>query len=531
MPRPTRAECVILTALLLLAAPAVVPMGVELARAAGDTAAWRDTPISGARWVVLARSVGIAGLVALVSTLMALPMAQVLRTRGPRVAPLLVAPVWIPAWLIYAGLNLARAPDTVLGKALMDWALPDHRGLLVALGPTVAVASVALWCAPLAALAMSAVESPEPDAAREALRLERITPPRRVWERLRLRAGPIGVSLGVTALVTLGSAVPLHLAQVETDAISLWRALAERTPARWGGVFLGAWPEMLIAVAGAWWLVVRLGRAPAPGIGATPESTPRLSWGTRILAWGVWALAAVAPTALMASSLDSVSSLGRWVRLEGGALGVSSAYAAAGGLASALMGVGVAAAAGSNLRATRVTARVLSGVALFGAVAPGVLTGAAVARLDLDGVLASVLGCVARVAFVGAVAGLVSARAESPDERAFRALDGAGDAWGWLRANAWRACRLAGGVWVGAFVLALHEIEASVMVRPPGLGNLPQQMLSDLHYARVEQLSAGGVVMGLAGIGLGALAGWALGAGKGFRRRQLPWNGDVPHSV
>jgi len=32
-----------------------------------------------------------------------------------------------------------------------------------------------------------------------------------------------------------------------------------------------------------------------------------------------------------------------------------------------------------------------------------------------------------------------------------------------------------------------------VMVRPPGMDNLPQQLLSDLHYVRLEQLSAAGI--------------------------------------
>jgi hypothetical protein len=142
--------------------------------------------------------------------------------------------------------------------------------------------------------------------------------------------------------------------------------------------------------------------------------------------------------------------------------------------------------------------------------------------MGLDEAVGSVMASAGRTAFVGALAGLIVARSESADERAGRALDGAGDAWGWLRANtrgAGRSLRLAAGVWLGAFVLGLHEIEASVMVRPPGRGNLPQQMLSDLHYARLESLSAGGAVMGMVGIAVGVLAGLALGLGMLGRRK------------
>jgi hypothetical protein len=182
----------------------------------------------------------------------------------------------------------------------------------------------------------------------------------------------------------------------------------------------------------------------------------------------------------------------------------------------------VAAAAGSEHAASRWIGRAVAVGTVFGALVPGVFVGAAIARMGLDEAVGSVMASAGRTAFVGALAGLIVARSESADERAGRALDGAGDAWGWLRANtrgAGRSLRLAAGVWLGAFVLGLHEIEASVMVRPPGRGNLPQQMLSDLHYARLESLSAGGAVMGMVGIAVGVLAGLALGLGMLGRRK------------
>ncbi len=506
--------------------PAVLPAGMAIVRAAVDAGAWRDVPMTGVRWGLLARSGVVALIVGVAATAMGWWMAQVLRRR-PGWAAVLIAPMWIPAWLTYAGLNLARAPDTVLGAAFMEWALPDHRWAIVWLGRTVAVGSMALWAAPLAALVMAGVREPLADAGEELLRLERGGVFRRVVARVRMRRRAVGASLIACGLVTLGSAVPLHLAQVETDAITLWRALAERTPDRWGGVWLGAWPELLMAVGGSWWLVSVFGPGGRAGEGIEPVSVARPGWGVLLAAWSVWGVAALLPGVLMAASLDEVASLWHWLRMNGGALGSTAAVSGAGALAVAVAAVGVAALSASESGVARRAGALLAGCGVFGFLLPGVFTGVGVARLGLDPAAASVVASAARGLIVGAVGGLIAARCETPEERAMRRLDRMGDAWGWVRVHPARAVRLGAGAWLGAFVLGLSEIEASVQVRAPGSGNLPQQMLSDLHYARLEQLSAGGVVLGVLAVGLGGVAALALG-GIG---RQPGGNGAVPHSV
>jgi ABC-type spermidine/putrescine transport system permease subunit II len=511
--------------------PAWLPVVIGFGGAVLDRAAWGDLPATAGRAGTLARSGAVALILAALSTLLAGPMAQVLRTAGVRVAALLIAPVWIPSWLIYAGLNLARAPDTVVGRAFMDWALdPDravwgdsNRWAIVALGRALAVGALVLWSAPIAALVMAGAGDPEADAAREMARTEPIGVARRAALSLRLGVRPVGLAVGVVFLLTLGSSVPLHLAQVETDAIGLWRALAERSRDRWAGVWLAGWAPLLVALGGAWWVSTRFGRASAPGASATPATRARCGPGVRVAAWGVWSLASVVPVGLMLWSLDSRASLLRWLHAESGALLMTAGIAAAGAVFAAAAGVGVAGAVGSDRAWTRAAGRFVAGLAVFGGLVPGVLVGAAIAGLPewLGGTPGAVLAAGARTAGIGALAGLVVARSEPPDERAARSLDGAGDALGWLRANRWRAWRLGAGVWLGGFVLALYEIEASVMVRPPGQGNLPQRMLSDLHYARLEQLSAGGAVMGLLGIAAGVAAGLALGIG-GSRPQSSP---------
>lgn len=512
--------------------PAWGPVVAGVLPALADAGAWADAAPSGARWRAIVCTAWVCLLVSALSMLAAFPMAQVLRVSGVRVAALLVAPVWIPSWLIYAGLNLARAPDTVVGAAFLRWALDpaaalwgeSNRWAIVLLGRGLALAALVLWSVPLAALVMAGVEDPEADAAAELARTDPMGPFRRAAMALRLRARAIGCAAGVIALLTMGSSVPLHLAQVETTAIGLWRDLAERPPSRWAGVWLAAWPQLVAAGLGAWWVGARLARRPAPGQSAS-GAPARAGAVSRVWTWAVWSAASLLPIALMVGSLDAASSLWRWAALQRDALWTTGWIAATGAAVAAAAGVATASAAASAHGATRRAARTLAAMAVFGALAPGVLAGAGIARLGLYDGVASVAAAAARVVFIGVVAGLVVAGAEPADERAARELDGAGGAAGWLRANARRAVRLGAGVWLGAFVLGLHEIEASVMVRPPGRGNLPQQMLSDLHYARLENLSAGGAVMGLFGLAVGVAAALALVPGTlHARERSGPGN-------
>lgn len=514
------AETAILLLLAGLTLPAWLPAVRGLLAAALDRTAW--TAIPQMPWSVWGRTALVVAIIAALSTALAWPLAQVLRRAGPRRAALVIAPLWTPPWLIYAGLNLARAPDTIVGRAFMQWALDpanalfgnhDNRWAIVGLGRVLAVGSLVLWSVPLSALVIAASEDPEADAAEALLRVDSTGPLRRLTTTLRLRRRALVFSTGCVALLMMGSAVPLHLAQVETGSIVLWRALAERAPQNWGGVWLGAWPALTVAVLGAWWLTARMARPSTPGQSAAALEPPRSAPSAVLAGWSVWAMGAVLPMALMAWSLDEIASLWRWIRMDAQAVWTSGWIAGTGAVMAAGVGILTASSAASEGVYARRAARWTAALAVFGVLAPGVLIGAGIAALKLPDAISAVAVSAARTVFVGALAGLIVARSEPPDERAARALDGAGDAWGWLRANRSRAWRLGAGVWLGALALGLHEIEGAVLVRAPGSSNLPQQMLSDLHYARLEQLSAGGVAIGLAGIALGLGAGWVLGPG------------------
>jgi ABC-type spermidine/putrescine transport system permease subunit II len=82
-----------------------------------------------------------------------------------------------------------------------------------------------------------------------------------------------------------------------------------------------------------------------------------------------------------------------------------------------------------------------------------------------------------------------------------RDLDGARSLGAWLTVTLRPQWAPVVGLGLAIAALSFHEIESTVLVLPPGLANLPQQLLDYLHYARDEQLSAAAVNL----LSLGAL--------------------------
>ena len=54
--------------------------------------------------------------------------------------------------------------------------------------------------------------------------------------------------------------------------------------------------------------------------------------------------------------------------------------------------------------------------------------------------------------------------------------------------------------------LSFQEIEASIMVLPPGVESLARDMLQHLHFARTEELSVTSVIVVSIGLGIAGLA-------------------------
>lgn len=488
-------------------------------------------------WPLLVRTMLYAGAIGVLATAFAWPAAWALRhsgRRGVHVLALVTMPLLLPNYLAYAGWGLLRAPRTPLGDLLARqpaWATTGFNAGL-------AVAGLALWAWPLAAIVLGAGVRRVPDSILDTLRLEAGAWWRRWWVLGRMLAGPLGAAVGAVMLVMLGSAVPLHVAQVETYAIRVW-LLLNLTPDQ-GAAWAAAWPLLLIAAAVAAYAAWGLGRRAASDTDASDAGHARRG-GARWALVGTVALLAASigvPCVLFllsmrepgrAFSASAVASLsGEFWRITGP--GVRSS--AATGAWVALLSAGLAAAAWAaasahgggrrhgDHRTARAVVLVCVGLLLLAGLAPGVLIGSAVSaawngqgwlRWAADSRLIVVVGHLARFGFIPALLGWWLAGLESREERGVRALDGAETLRGWGVARFPLHAGAVVGVALGVGMLSFHEIEATVILQPPGVDNLAQQLLENLHYARDERLAAAVVNLLAAGLGIGYAAAYLIG--------------------
>lgn len=497
-------------ALVLAIGPAAaVVAGVVAHRAELRPGAW--SPSLPLLATTIAWAVGIGALAAV----LALPCAWVIRGRRWERAVLWLVPLAMPSYLCYTAYGLARAPGTWLGDLIERSAQQGWTGLPVVVGRVLAIGGLALWAWPLAAMVLAAGFGRLDSGLLDALRLEPWGPARRAWVVGRLCWRWVAGAVTIVALVMFGSAVPLHLANAPTYAVRAWfeLTLSPGGPSVWAS----AWPVLLVAGAAGWWLA-RSGADAGAGQRDVPPQRGACQW----LARGVWACSTVVPLALCAWSLRDWGSVGTFWRVSGGALGQSAGVALLVGLATLLLGLVVWVAAASECGPSRGAARALCGVLVGFSLVPGVLIGRAIAECAnlvpglggvADGPGMLVWAHAARFAWLGAVAGVLLASREARALADLRRLEGPG-LLSWLvvclpRGWGTMACAAA-----GAAALSIHEIEASIIVQPPGSLSLAQTLLGDLHFARSDELAAGVLqVLGLTW-GLAAAASWLAGRVK-----------------
>lgn len=497
----------VLAALLLwacaLAAAAWPALSVARSAAGGWAGALRVEPR------LLLWTFGWAAGTALLAAALSLPAAWAVRTRGWGATLWLLAAMLMPPYLAYSGWGMLRDPGTWLGTLIEGWAREGARWLPLAVGRALAVVGLALWAAPLAAVVIGTGLRRINDGVFDALALEPMGRWRRCAAGLRLAAGPIGAALGLVFVLMLGSAVPFHLAQVETYAMRSW-LLLDQSPweERWRAM-AAAWPLLAAGVAAAMVLGGRLG-APQVGTGARGRGRGGLGAGGAALVL----LAVGAPMLIFALNIQKLASFATFWRVSGVAfaesLGLAGMMAAAGAVLCA-----ATSAACAQEGAPRAWTLWCLRLMLAAALAPGVLVGAATAgawsgvpEVGESGVPV-VLALTARYGGVAMLIGLLLARSEPRELGEMRALDGARTARGWARtclARQWPGV-LAAGAATGA--LALHEIEATVFVQPAGRPSFSRVMLGHLHFARTEDLCVGAVMVLGAGIVASAAAGLA----------------------
>ncbi len=462
------------------------------------------------------QSLGIPLLIGVLACLLALPAAwwlgrapaHIRRTRLPLLAVVMI----MPPHLAFSGWSLLRAPGTTLGDWIAHWPAWANLGV----SQLLAVLGLAIWSTPLATvLLIPSVRSIEP-ARLEALAMDGVGPIRQLLLITRwLRPGLLLASLAV-AVLALGSAVPLHLAQFQTLAIDLWARLM-LAPA-WTSMFT-SWPLLLVALtAGAVTLrfLLPLARGTTPPDG---RDTPQLPAAAGTLAPHartargstavIWIAGTIVPLVLFARILPDWHVAIAVVQRTGPAIGNSLLTAGAVFAVTLILGLGITGGI-FTVRRARLPLAVFTAALVAIAVLPGVLIGM-ILRLAADFLGRSlgtqpsdeallVLAHLARFGCIVPLAGWWLFASQSSSLRDLFAAEPGSAPRRYLTIHARQhLLPLAFGA-LGTAMLSLHEIEAAVMLQPPGRGTLSQRVLDLLHYNRDTDLAALNVTLIGAGL-------------------------------
>lgn len=464
---------------------------------------------------VILATIGVPLLIALGAALLAWPTCWLLReiSRRSRAAlSLMAVPMLMPAYLAYAGFGLARVPGTWLGETVNRW----PSGANVLFGQSLAVVGLLLWCWPLATVALlGAVRRVEQE------HLDQLALSGAGWwdslcQRLAMVQGAMLSSFGLVVLLMLGSAVPLHLAQIPTLAIDLWARLALAPTST--TVWLDSWPLLIAAVAGAVWIARWAGADLPHEARTTPAPTAEATaW---IIPVSAWLLGVAVPLALFAFSIKHTKLLIDFWRENTESVVDSLTVAAAVGVV--LAGLALAAWYAAEHPAMRRLVCWGLGLQLVGLLLPGVLMGCAIGGLlnhpvlggfgrwigDSTGAVA--IGHIARFGALGTAAGLWLARLEAPSLRDARRLTGGDGVRVWLVLAVKPQVATLIGITIAGMCLSLHEIEATIQLQPPGYRSLAQVMLDHLHMNSIHELAAAGVNVLATGVILAAAGGWLV---------------------
>lgn len=469
-----------------------------------------EAPVASIDIAVLVRTIGVALSIAILSTMLALPCAWLMRSLAPRWTVLLVAPMLLPIYLVHAAWSQARAPGTLLGNALQGGDVDLWRWANLAQ----AVVALALWSWPIAALIIGARAIRIDQSTLDALALERSTPISRCRLILAMLRPGMVAAIAVISLLMMGSAVPLHVAQVETYAIVIWRRLSESaSPA---SAWIAAWPLLVLAIVGGWVIASRILSSGVATAQVTTHVRTKTSRIVQAAAGAVWIVSVVLPMTWMALAIPNTSEWSKFVSMTGDSLRVSGLIAFA--VAGVSLLIAVASAVGFSSphdAAAHRLCRLGLRLWLILALVPGVLVGSALVSASMlpmgswisQTYAGVVIANLVRFGAVAMLAGWWLAHIEPQAFRDLRSLYTDAPVRVWLRTSAPLQAGAILGVTIAVGLLALHEIEATVIVAPPGTPTLSQHLLSLLHYLRDDQLAVGVTIVSGGGLLLACGAG------------------------
>lgn len=463
-------------------------------------------------WMPLFSTLVWACVIGLVAVFLAVPIARAFS--HPRHVGWFAASMLLPPYMASVGLNAFRGPGTWIGDLIERGVVAGWTSLPIVIGKGIAGLGLALWVLPLAAAIVAAhVRSLEPSVF-DMLRLEPLGKPERAKQWLRLLMPGLVQAWLACAVLMCGSAVPLHVAQVETLAISVWKLMDQTAFSERGALWLNTWPFMILSlsVAAVVWRTLR--RMPASN--EVAGGVPRATTGQQACAVLIWACAAVFPVAIALWSVDSAAALRSFWRVSGVALRDSGFLAIVSGFCVCLLSA-VCAWRGES-RGVRILTAAMLALGVFPGMLIGIFASTVSRWVNLDGVTAAaawvVLVHVVRFGWIGCLVGVFLARGEPASQRDHRLLDGAASFAGWAKSClVWQWGGMVAAGLAGA-AMSFCEIEATIFVQPPELESLPRQMLGHLHFSRTSELGAAsfyvGMLMLVMAAAAGVLATWVL---------------------
>ncbi|MHC4976642.1 MAG: ABC transporter permease family protein, partial [Planctomycetota bacterium] len=287
-------SAILLAVTTALATPIVAQMLWALSRSDGR-AALQALSLD---WVLLLRTILVTATIGVGATLLAWPAAWWARSERARFRALLILPMVLPSYFLTSSYTLLRAPGTLAGDLILQSTPAAIRTVVL----SQVVLMMVLWSWPIATFVLWVAIGLVPRDQLEALRLSSARSSREILQRARLLRGGILTSILVVTLIMAGSAVPLHIANLPTYAIEVWRQLNEHSSSApaWGmSVPLVVTIALLSAL-----LVTRL-RPKQLDINTLQPVPGR--WTRRLCTWGIWLLAVVVPVCAIVFSGQSLS--------------------------------------------------------------------------------------------------------------------------------------------------------------------------------------------------------------------------------
>lgn len=501
-------------------------------------------------WNLIITSLGYAALISFVAVLFGVLAAISLRGAWRTYGPMVLVPLALPNYLAYWAFGQLRAPGTWIGNAIEQSITSGATWVPLAVGKLVAVLGLAIWAWPIVACATGASLARIPQGVQDALSLD-ASPVRKLFVELRLASSGIFAGAACVVLLMLGSAVPLHLAQVPTISLAAWQvlSLSPGSPAAW----IALWPILLPAAIASvllarkailWashfatntdWETPEIGSRARFGLPQSHRGLRRWKWPAIILLL----ISVPLPMIAMAVTIRDASVFSRFGWEMGDAAVASLRVAIWVGIGFAILMFIACRCFATNLassrqRLSRIVTLLSIALLCMGLLTPGLLIGSAWSHLwsipprvpilgwfnlirDTD--VPMILAHLSRFGILAVLAGCFAAYADAPTLRDVRAIDGveAGTtrAWKWVRAGGLLGSPILGVVGLFAvaaigMVLSMHEIETTIMVQPPGTLTVAQVILGYLHFSRLQEMSVAGLYLVGGAILVAGFASWTL---------------------